>query len=677
MNKLMNNPLLIRKQLPAFSKINSEDISPAIDFIIKENITLIKKLSKIKNVTWDNFVKPLELCDERLSRVWSQVGHLNAVVNNDKLRRAFNSNAIKISKYYSELSQNEKLQNNFLQLKNNSDFKDLTNVRKKIINDELLNFKLGGVQLPAKEKSTFKKIKSELTKLSSKFQDNILDSTNEYILNILEKNDLKGLPEEFIKAAKETALSLKKKGWVFTLDFPSYIPFMQYIDKRALREKFYYAYATKASELANKKYDNTRIINKTLELRLNQAKILGYSNYAEMTLETKMAKSSDEIINFLRKLAKKARPYAKKDMQELKKFAKNFDISEIKAWDVAYLSEKLKEEKFNFSDNELKKYFIKNKVLEGLFKVINRLYGLDVKKTKADTWHKDVEFYKIINKRKQIVGQFYLDLYSRKNKRGGAWMDEVICRHEIDGKPSIPVAFLTCNFSPPTKDKRSFFTHDEVITLFHEFGHGLHHMLTEINDYSVSGIKGVEWDAVELPSQFMENFCWNWKVMQDMTQHGITKKKLPKSLFKKLLDAKNFQSGIQTLRQIEFALFDILLHSKYNPKKNNFLNLLNQVRTEIAVVQPPKWNRFPHSFSHIFAGGYAAGYYSYKWAELLAADAFSFFEEENVFSKKIGKLFQKEILARGGSRPALESFIAFRGRKPKIDALLKHSGLSN
>lgn len=673
----MSNPLLIRNKLPLFSKIKAEHITPAVSFIIQENKKIIKKLSLLKNPSWDSFVRPLEHCDERLSRVWSQVSHLNAVVSDDNLRKAYNANAIKISQYYSELSQNDKLQSNFLKIRSHPSFKLLNKTRKKIIEDELLNFKLGGVQLAAEKKTQFKKIKSELTKLSSRFQDNVLDSTNSFLFNILDKCQLKGLPSEIIKVAKETASQQNKDGWIFTLDFPSYIPFMQYADSRELREKFYYAYATKASELSKKKFDNTNVINKTLELRQSQANILGYANYAEMALETKMAKSSKEIISFLRRLARKAMPYAKKDMQELQKFAANFEISKIEAWDVAYLSEKLKQVKFDFSDNELKKYFPKHKVLSGLFNVIKQLYDLDIQRTKTDVWHRDVEFYEIRNKKHQLVGQFYLDLYARKNKRGGAWMDEAICKHNLEDLVTTPVAFLTCNFSSPTKNKQAYFTHDEVITLFHEFGHGLHHMLTEIEDYSVSGIKGVEWDAVELPSQFMENFCWNWKVIQDMTEHEITKKTLPKSFFNKLVESKNFQSGIQTLRQIEFALFDILLHSGFNPKQSSFLCLLEKVRDEVAVVRPPKWNRFPNSFSHIFAGGYAAGYYSYKWAELLSADAFDLFEEKNIFSKRIGQSFRKEILSRGGSRPALESFMAFRGRKPNIDALLRHSGLIN
>ena len=396
-----------------------------------------------------------------------------------------------------------------------------------------------------------------------------------------------------------------------------------------------------------------------------------------MSLTTKMAKSSDEIVKFLNNLAKKAKPFAVKDMKELVTIGNRYNIDKIEAWDIAYLSEKIKMEKFDFSDLEVKNYFPKPKVLNGLFKVVFKLYGIKVIKAKADVWHKDVEFYEIYNKKNKLIGQFYLDLYARKNKRGGAWMDEALSKSTFNGFDTIPAAYLTCNFSSPSRGRAAYFTHDEVITLFHEFGHGLHHLLTDITHYSVAGIKGVEWDAVELPSQFMENFCWEWAVIKDMTEHVDTKKSIPRALFNKMIEAKSFQSGLQTLRQVEFAMFDILLHSSYNPSTEKFLQLLDEVRDLVAVARPPNWNRFPHSFSHIFAGGYAAGYYSYKWAEVLSADAYSFFEESGIFSKRIGNKFKNEILGRGGSRPAIESFEAFRGRKPKIDALLKHSGLSN
>ncbi|MBT6392770.1 MAG: M3 family metallopeptidase, partial [Nitrosomonadales bacterium] len=410
---------------------------------------------------------------------------------------------------------------------------------------------------------------------------------------------------------------------------------------------------------------------------LQLANILGFADYASMSLTTKMAKSSDQIIQFLNNLARKAKPFATKDMHDLEEIGARYNINKIEAWDIAYLSEKIKIEKFNFSDLDIKNYFPKPKVLNGLFNLVRRLYGITITRAKTDVWHKDVEFYEIHNQRHKLIGQFYLDLYARKNKRGGAWMDEAISKFNFNGFESIPAAYLTCNFSSPSRGRPAYFTHDEVITLFHEFGHGLHHLLTDITHYSVAGIKSVEWDAVELPSQFMENFCWEWSVIKDMTEHVDTKKTMPKILFNKMIEAKNFQSGLQTLRQVEFALFDITLHSSYKPASGKFLAHLEKIRASIAIVKPPNWNRFPHSFSHIFAGGYAAGYYSYKWAEVLSADAYSLFEETGIFSKKIGNKFKNEILGRGGSRPAIKSFEAFRGRKPKIDALLKHSGLTS
>ena len=536
---------------------------------------------------------------------------------------------------------------------------------------------MGGIDLSTKKQNTFKEIKSTLSKLSAKFEENLLDSVNAFNLHITSKDILSGLPTNILKSAQLKANENKKKGWLFTLDFPTYIPLMQYADNRQLRQDMYYAYATKASELSNKKLDNTSHINEILKLKLQLANILGFDDYASMSLTTKMAKSSDQIIQFLNNLARKAKPFATKDMHDLEEIGARYNINKIEAWDIAYLSEKIKIEKFNFSDLDIKNYFPKPKVLNGLFNLVRRLYGITITRAKTDVWHKDVEFYEIHNQRHKLIGQFYLDLYARKNKRGGAWMDEAISKFNFNGFESIPAAYLTCNFSSPSRGRPAYFTHDEVITLFHEFGHGLHHLLTDITHYSVAGIKSVEWDAVELPSQFMENFCWEWSVIKDMTEHIDTKKTMPKILFNKMIEAKNFQSGLQTLRQVEFALFDITLHSSYKPASGKFLAHLEKIRASIAIVKPPNWNRFPHSFSHIFAGGYAAGYYSYKWAEVLSADAYSLFEETGIFSKKIGNKFKNEILGRGGSRPAIKSFEAFRGRKPKIDALLKHSGLTS
>ena len=678
MEKFIINPLLNRDTLPSFSKIKHDHITSAVDTIITENKQAINQIElNSADPSWENFVVPLEIIDEKLSRVWSQIGHLNSVVNSEELRKEYNKNLGKISLYYSELAQNLKIFTGFKNLTLKKNYSKLSVIQKKIVNDELVGFKLGGIDLSTKKQNTFKEIKSTLSKLSAKFEENLLDSVNAFNLHIISKDILSGLPTNILKSAQLKANENKKKGWLFTLDFPTYIPLMQYADNRQLRQDMYYAYATKASELSNKKLDNTSHINEILKLKLQLANILGFEDYASMSLTTKMAKSSDQIIQFLNNLARKAKPFATKDMHDLEEIGARYNINKIEAWDIAYLSEKIKIEKFNFSDLDIKNYFPKPKVLNGLFNLVRRLYGITITRAKTDVWHKDVEFYEIHNQRHKLIGQFYLDLYARKNKRGGAWMDEAISKFNFNGFESIPAAYLTCNFSSPSRGRPAYFTHDEVITLFHEFGHGLHHLLTDITHYSVAGIKSVEWDAVELPSQFMENFCWEWSVIKDMTEHIDTKKTMPKILFNKMIEAKNFQSGLQTLRQVEFALFDITLHSSYKPASGKFLAHLEKIRASIAIVKPPNWNRFPHSFSHIFAGGYAAGYYSYKWAEVLSADAYSLFEETGIFSKKIGNKFKNEILGRGGSRPAIKSFEAFRGRKPKIDALLKHSGLTS
>ena len=592
------------------------------------------------------------------------------------MRLIYNKNLTKVTKYHSELSQNKLIYKKFKKIKLSKNFSKLSGPQKKIINDEILSFELGGVALNKNKQIEFKKIVSKLSKLSSNFEENLLDSVNNYSLLIKDKRKLNGIPKDVLTKAKLDAKKRKENGWCFTLDFPSYLPLMQFADDRSLRKEIYYAYATKASELDNSKTDNTSNINQILTYKKTLASLLGFSDYASMALKTKMAKSSNEVIKFLESLSSKAKPFAKKDMIDIKKYGKKINIKQVEAWDIAYISEKIKEERFNYSDQEIKNYFPDYKVIEGLFKVVESIYGIYIEEIETEVWHSDVKFYRIQNSSEKSIGYFYLDLYARKNKRGGAWMDEAISKFKFPYEEALPVAYLTCNFSEPVKNNSSLLTHDEVITLFHEFGHGLHHLLTEIDDYGVSGIQGVEWDAVELPSQFMENFCWEWSVIKNMTENTITKKTMPKKLFNKLLKSKNFQSGMQTSRQVEFALFDIKLHSEYNPILKNFLLLLEQVRDEVAIVKPPKWNRFPHSFSHIFAGGYAAGYYSYKWAEVLSADAYSLFEEMGPLSRKAGEKFKKEILAKGGSRPAINSFVRFRGRKPKIDALLKHQGLS-
>ena len=675
---MMNNPVLNRQSLPLFDQIKPDHISPAIESILKEANTLIESLKK-KGATasWENFVEPIEIISEKISRAWGQIEHLNAVVNSDNLRKAYNDNLIKLTEFYTNLSQDESLYKKYQSLKDSEAFKSLTSSQKRIIDNVLREFKLGGAELNETDKNRFKAIQEKLAKLSTQFEENILDATNEFSIIVNNLDELMGIPEENIKKALADAKEDKKEGYKFTLHLPSYLPVMQYADSRPLREKLYHAYATRASELASPKFDNTKLIEEILALRYESSKLLGFKNFAEMSLVTKMAKSSEEVISFLMDLANKAKPFALKDMDELKSFSKTLNIEKLEAWDVAYVSEKLRQAKYSFSENEVKQYFPEHRVLKGLFKVVETIFKLKIIKSDAPTWHKDVSFYSIKNEDDELIGQFYFDLYARNHKRGGAWMDEAISRYKNSLESSHPVAFLTCNFSSPSENKPALFSHDDVITLFHEFGHGLHHMLTTVDDYSISGIKGVEWDAVELPSQFMENFCWEWEVLKHMTEHVDNKNPLPKTLFDKMIEAKNFQSGMQTLRQIEFSLFDIKLYTEYsNQNKINPLTLLETIRDEIAVVRPPSWNRFPNSFSHIFAGGYAAGYYSYKWAEVLASDAFSLFEEQGILSSHAGQKFRTEVLSKGGSRPAMESFVAFRGREPSVDALLRHNGMA-
>ena len=675
---MMMNPVLYRESLPLFDRIEPDHVSPAIESVLNEANTLIHSLKEMNAPTsWNNFVEPIEIISEKISRAWGQIEHLNAVINSDSLRKAYNDNLIKLTEFYTNLSQDESLYKKYQSLKDSEVFKSLTPSQKRIIDNVLREFKLGGAELNETDKKRFKVIQEKLAKLSTQFEENILDATNEFSIFVDHLDELIGIPEENIKKAHAEAKEDKKEGYKFTLHFPSYLPVMQYADNRTLREKLYHAYATRASELASPKFDNTNLIEEILSLRYESSKLLGFKHFTEMSLVTKMAKSSEEVITFLMDLANKAKPFALKDMDELKSFAKTLKIEKLEAWDIAYVSEKLRQAKYSFSENEVKQYFPEHRVLKGLFKVVETIFKLKIIKSDAPTWHKDVSFYSIKNENDELIGQFYFDLYARNHKRGGAWMDEAISRYKNSLGSSHPVAFLTCNFSSPSENKPALFSHDDVITLFHEFGHGLHHMLTKVDDYSISGIKGVEWDAVELPSQFMENFCWEWDVVKHMTEHVDNKNTLPKNLFDKMIEAKNFQSGMQTLRQIEFSLFDIRLHTEYSDQnKINPLKLLETIRDEIAVVRPPSWNRFPNSFSHIFAGGYAAGYYSYKWAEVLASDAFSLFEEQGILSSHAGQKFQNEVLSQGGSRPAMESFIAFRGREPTVDALLRHSGMA-
>jgi len=676
---LSSNPLLHFSGLPKFNEVKPKHVSPAIDSLINEGRILVEQLATSQETpTWENIALKLEDHSEKLGRTWSQVGHMNAVVNSPELREAYNDNLQKLTDFGSDLAQDERLFEKFKSIRTSSEFKQLGPAQQTIINHEVRDFKLGGAELPADQKSRLKAILEQLSKLGSKFEENIMDNTSDFTHLVDSVDALAGLPADAVEAAKDAAREAGKSGYQFSLHFPSYLPVMQYAENRNLREALYRAYSTRASELSKPEWDNTGLIRDLLELKKEEAHILGFNNFAELSLATKMADTPAQVTEFLYTLAQRAKPYAERDINELTAYAKTLGLDDMQAWDVGYVSEKLRQEKYAFSDQEVKQHFPEEKVLAGLFKVTETIFSVKVQKAEAPLWHDDVAFYVINDQDNNPIAYFYLDLYARQNKRSGAWMDVCITRRKKEKGIELPVAFLTCNFSAPVGDKPSLFTHNEITTLFHEFGHGLHHMLTQVDEYGVSGISGVEWDAVELPSQFMENFCWEWEVLSDMSSHVQTGAQLPRELFDKMIAAKNFQAGIQTVRQIEFSLFDMRLHGDFDPNGDlTALDIVEQVRDEVAVLRPPEWNRFPNSFSHIFAGGYAAGYYSYKWAEVLSADAYSLFEELGILSEEAGSRFKAEVLAKGGSRPAMESFVAFRGRKPSMDALLRHSGMAD
>ncbi|MDQ9169918.1 M3 family metallopeptidase [Oxalobacteraceae bacterium R-40] len=679
------NPLLDFSDLPRFDAIKPEHVSPAIEQLLEENRKMIAQLeAPMQGVSWENFVEPLESSTEKLGRAWGVVGHLNSVMDTPELRAAYNENQPKVTEFWTSLGQNLALFEKYKALKNSAGYAALSPARKKIIDNALRDFRLSGAELPDDKKARFAEIQERQAALATRFSENVLDATNDYTLFIEDEAQLSGLPEDVKRAARAAAERDDKSGYKFTLHFPSYFPVLQYAHNRSLRETIYRANATKASELGVKpEWDNTPIINELLKLRNEEARLLGYRNFAEVSLVPKMAETPQQVIDFLEDLAQRARPFAENDLAELRTFAKQeLGLDQLEAWDITYASEKLREKRYAFSEHEVKQYFPEHKVVEGLFHLIEQSFSVQIKPDEAPVWHKDVKFFRI-ERNGQLIGQFYLDLYARPGKRGGAWMDDARGRRQGKNGVQTPVAYLTCNFTEPAVidgvTKPALFTHDEVTTLFHEFGHGLHHMLTQVDELGVSGISGVEWDAVELPSQFMENFCWEWDVLQKMTAHAETGEPLPRALYDKMIAAKNYHSGLQTLRQVEFSLFDMHLHFDYDPHGSKTVqDVLNEVRHRVAVVIPPSFNRFQHSFSHIFAGGYSAGYYSYKWAEVLSADAYSAFEEasgpEDLAAT--GLKFQSEILAVGGSRPALESFKAFRGREPKIDALLRHSGMT-
>ncbi|HJS77287.1 MAG TPA: M3 family metallopeptidase [Burkholderiales bacterium] len=670
-----NNPLLDFSGLPRFAEIKPAHVTPAIELLLSDARSTVKAAEK-SAPSWDAFIAPLEDANERLGRAWGQVAHLHAVMDCPELREVYNANLAKVTSYWTELGQNLELFEKYKALRDSNEFSTLSAPRKKLVENALRDFRLGGAELPPDKKKRYAEIQEELARLSAKFSENLLDATNAFSIYVT-KDQTSGIPDDVLQAAREAAHKDGKDGWKFTLHMPSYLPVMQYADDRLLREKMYYASSTRASEFGNPQWDNAPLIAKIVPLRQELAQLLGYRDFAEVSLVPKMAESASQVLAFLDDLARRARPFAERDVEELREFARTeLNISDLQAWDVAYASEKLRLKRYSFSDQEVKQYFPEDIVVRGLFRVAETLYGVKIVESQAPVWHPDVRFFEVRDPNGTAIGQFYLDLYARETKRGGAWMDDAISRRRKAERIQIPVAYLNCNFSRPIGGKPALFTHDEVLTLFHEFGHGLHHLLTQVEDLGVSGISGVEWDAVELPSQFMENFCWEWDVLRDMTRHVDTGQPLPGQLFGKMLAAKNFQSGLAMLRQIEFAVFDMRLHSDFDPTSGrSALDLLQEVRRQVAVLFPPVYNRFPNSFGHIFGGGYAAGYYSYKWAEVLSADAYSLFEEEGVLNPDAGARFRDEILAVGGSRPAAESFRAFRGREPNVEALLRHNGM--
>lgn len=674
---LQDNPLLSADQKMRLDLVKPEHITPAVDFCMTKAKNVIQTVSQSSIKDWDNIVAPLDHVLDTLNTVWGQVSHLHAVVNTPELNEVYNINLAKISTFYTELGQNAALFAQYKNLQASTGFSSFSMAQKAVINHAIRDFRLSGVELNEADKNRFKMLSESLSKRSADFSQHVLEATDAFSLYIEDVNLLEGLPEDVLQAFQNAASEDQKSGYKITLQMPSYLPIMQYTNNRELREQLYHAYTIRASEFGPQDQDNSAVIEEILTLKKEAATLLGFEHAAAESLSTKMANNVEEVLQFLRELAAKAKPYATNDREELENFAKEtLGLTTIKAWDFPYITAKLQEAKYAFSDQEVKQYFTEPKVITGLFHLIEKLYQLTIKEASAPVWHPTVKFYQIYNQQQTMIGEFYFDLYARAQKRGGAWMADAKNRYKRpDGSLQTPVAYLTCNFASPVGDKPALLTHDDVITLFHEFGHGLHHLLTEVDVVGVSGISGVEWDAVELPSQFMENFCWEWEIIQLLSEHVDTKASLPRALFDKMLAAKNFQSGMGMVRQIEFSLFDILIHSEPVYTIADVQKILQSVREEVAVNFPPAYNRFAHSFSHIFGGGYGAGYYSYKWAEVLSADAYSLFEENGVINPEIGAKFRKEILAVGASRPAIDSFTAFRGRAPSIEALLKHSGM--
>jgi oligopeptidase A len=674
----MSNPLLDFSALPLFDRMAPEHVAPAVDELLAQADAALERVCDPGFAPqWSAISAVLDVATERLGRAWGAVSHLNSVADTPELRAAYNAALPRVTDFWTRLGADERLYAKYQAI----DAASLNAEQARAHRNALRNFVLSGAQLQGADKERFAQIQERQAELSQKFSENALDATEAFAY-YASAEELVGVPADVVQMARQMAQAEGKEGHKLTLKMPCYLPVMQFAHSSALREKLYRAYSTRASEQAptdQLRFDNSAVMAEILALRLQEAQLLGYGNFAQVSVVPKMAQSPEQVIAFLRDLARRARPYAEQDVADLRAFARDeLDLHEPQAWDYPYLGERLKEARYAFSEQEVKQYFTAPKVLAGLFKIVETLFEVSIVADRAPVWKPEVEFFRI-ERGGQLLGQFYLDQPARTGKRGGAWMDDVRSRwmRPDTGSLQTPVAHMVCNFAQGVQGRPALLTHDDVTTLFHEFGHGLHHMLTQVNERDVSGISGVEWDAVELPSQFMENFCWEWDVLRHMTAHVDSGEPLPRELFDKMLAARNFQSGLQTLRQVEFALFDMLLHSQHDPQ-GDIMALLQQVRAEVSVLTPPAYSRTPHTFSHIFAGGYAAGYYSYKWAEVLSADAYAAFEEaggSSALNTDIGRLYRQHILEVGGSRDAMESFKAFRGREPQIDALLRHQGM--
>lgn len=679
----MSNPLLTFTDLPPFSEIRPEHVKPAVEHCISECCqTIDQVLADNPTPTWDSVIAPIEEVDDRLSQVWSPVSHMNSVVNNEAMREAYESCLPLLSEFGTWVGQHKGLFQAYQTIKASEEFATLTTAQKKTITDALRSFELSGIGLPAAEQKRYGEISKRLSELSSTFSNNVLDATMGWSKQITDDAELAGMPESALASAKAAAEAKGLDGYLLTLDIPSYLPVLTYCDNQALRQEMYEAYVTRASDRGPHagQWDNTEIMAEELKLRHEIARLLGFNSYSEKSLATKMAKTPDQVMTFLNEMADKVKPQGEREVEELRQFAEQeYGVKELQLWDVGYYSEKLKQKQFEISDEQLRPYFPEHKVVNGLFTVLQRVFNMKVVEQQGiDTWHESVRFFNIFDSKEQLRGSFYLDLYAREHKRGGAWMDECrVRRVKTNGELQTPVAYLTCNFNRPVGDKPALFTHDEVVTLFHETGHGIHHMLTQVDEGAVSGINGVAWDAVELPSQFLENWCWEEEALAFISGHYETGEPLPKAMLDKMLAAKNYHSAMGILRQLEFALFDFTLHTQYDPEAGpRVLETLAEVKKRVAVLPSVEWNRFPHGFGHIFAGGYSAGYYSYLWAEVLSSDAFSRFEEEGIFNQETGQSFLENILERGGSEEPMELFKRFRGREPEIDALLRHAGIA-